>query len=305
MMLFLQKDCRDWNPHVDKLTDILFLPLSVHDEMTVRGTGRVVVELLADSGLLVPRGGAEHKYTGPWDLHPGWETKRIFLYGDAKSIMNYRSFYKTLGESSGTHRPFSEAYEQSVQLERLVDRLVPIPGDWHFGLNVLIAIFKLYWGGFLQVFSVLLNLKRLTEDPTEHYQAGRVLVLTVHSQVERLLLDRYSASFGIDIPADIRSALNDFASNRFLGLRTKSSLRKKTFAYVVSFMEGYSRQLHEWSTGDDELYRVLCSFVQHARDFRSFVVSCKCGCGLARSIAAARPVPGAPCQCRHRGSHGP
>jgi len=71
---------------VHEKSNLLLLPLALHDKMTTIGSGLVVLELALEAGLL------EGPTNGPHSLATDWEQQAILLFGDAASISNYLGF---------------------------------------------------------------------------------------------------------------------------------------------------------------------------------------------------------------------
>ena len=135
---------RTWNSKCDEKSNLLSLPLSLRDEMTLVGSGLVALELAFEVGIL------KGDINNNWELANDWESRIIFLFGDAVSISNYAGFVKKLSEKK--NHVFSKSYEKGEIFRKALQRFIPVPGHWHFGLIFLVCIDKLYYGGFLQTF---------------------------------------------------------------------------------------------------------------------------------------------------------
>ena len=67
---------RSWNPNTDNKSEMILLPLSLYDEMTTKGTGSVVLELLFDVGLI------EGELAGKWRFAINCNKWKIYLTGE-------------------------------------------------------------------------------------------------------------------------------------------------------------------------------------------------------------------------------
>lgn len=48
---FQREYVRSWNPTVDEVSKMIYLPMSTHDEVTTKGAMQMFIELLSDAGL--------------------------------------------------------------------------------------------------------------------------------------------------------------------------------------------------------------------------------------------------------------
>ena len=60
------------------------------------------------------------------------------------------------------------------------DRALFTPGDWHTGMNMLQAIFKIYWHMIIKHFKVWLKIARLSKDVSKcYYEQARLFSFAI------------------------------------------------------------------------------------------------------------------------------
>ena len=144
---FQQTAVAQWNPHQASLTDLYILPLSLKDDLKTNDVGMIALEMAVSNGLLLG------PTDGPWTLAPNWEEITVYVVGDFVSVRNLRGFIEKLSTQKGTS--FDHKQDQIERFSKVLSRFVEIAGDWHVGLNILVTIYSVFYGGFLQVCSKL------------------------------------------------------------------------------------------------------------------------------------------------------
>jgi hypothetical protein len=96
----------------------------------------------------------------------------VLLVGDELSIRRAFEFlddvFSVLDRSKYT---FRSAYFQAMIMKKLLSQLVPISGDLHLRFQMLDAIYRLFYGGFLQVIQWKLGWKHISgRDVAQSYQ---------------------------------------------------------------------------------------------------------------------------------------
>ena len=81
---------RRWNPTRDEPTESIYLGLVGIDESASKECGAITLDLLLRAGVLVASS------DGSWDLAPDWEERKIYLFGDAKTIENMTKFVRDM-----------------------------------------------------------------------------------------------------------------------------------------------------------------------------------------------------------------
>jgi hypothetical protein len=66
-------------------------------------------------------------------------------------------------------------------------QIVPIPGDWHTSMHLLVVIFLLFCGGFLQVFQYVIQWRNIVKDPKERFQKSSDFVDLIVGELKREL----------------------------------------------------------------------------------------------------------------------
>ena len=78
-----QKDTvKKWHPQVEDTSLTIYIGLVSIDEAASRECGVITLDLLLRAGVLV------EGEDGSWELAEDWEQRRIYLFGDAKTIEN-------------------------------------------------------------------------------------------------------------------------------------------------------------------------------------------------------------------------
>ena len=124
-----------------------------------------------------------------WVLADDWEQeRRIYLYGDAKTVENMSKFVRDRQDHKIS---YMVANFQSKIFLKAPARVVDIPGDWHTGLNILHSIYSLYYVGFLDQFQSLLYWKRTNKDISGCYYQAQTLVKFVHKELMHFFIHQF------------------------------------------------------------------------------------------------------------------
>ena len=67
------------------------------------------------------------------------------------------------------------------------DRALFAPGDWHTGMNMMQAIFKIYWHMIIKHSKVWLKIARLSNDVSKCYYEASKIVLFCNREFTRYL----------------------------------------------------------------------------------------------------------------------
>ena len=98
--------------------------------------------------------------------------------------------------SEGDNASFQEAYLQSLVLQKALTRMVPIPGDLHGRFHMLDAIYRIFYGCFLQPIQTMLGWKKLNgTDVIQTYDQCHRLADLVYVEVSRVLWDYFICNF--------------------------------------------------------------------------------------------------------------
>ena len=99
----------------------------------------------------------------------------MYFFGDAKTIENVTKFVRDV---------------QERRLSYSLAIVMPAPGDWHTGLNMLTLIYKFYYDRFLDQLGHLLGWKRIKKDVENQYHQSLRLVSFVHDELYRVLIHK-------------------------------------------------------------------------------------------------------------------
>ena len=130
---FQANTVRKWNPTIDEATLSIFLGLVGIDEAASKECGAITLDLLLRAGVLVE---AED---GSWTVADNYLTRRIYLYGDAKTVENMVKFVREMQDRCIS---YSAANVQSEVFLKALDVVMELPGDWHTGLNMAQTIYN-------------------------------------------------------------------------------------------------------------------------------------------------------------------
>jgi hypothetical protein len=106
--------------------EVLPMPISLEDETTTKGNGKIVVELAYLAGFL-----SRDNTTGSWVVPENVCNRYLFLVGDALSIVRCLSFQRDLLQREG--RSFCTCYKERQVIRKALNQMVIIPGDLHEG----------------------------------------------------------------------------------------------------------------------------------------------------------------------------
>ncbi len=69
---------------------------------------------------------------GSWTLADDWANRRVYLFGDAKTIENMSKFVKDMQDRKIS---YTHANVQAEVFLKALSRIVEAPGDWHTGIK--------------------------------------------------------------------------------------------------------------------------------------------------------------------------
>jgi hypothetical protein len=175
-------------------------PLIGREETSNEGMMLTNASLLEILGLLTKRDG------GLFDLGPNATKRCVFLYGDALSISLHSSLHdKILRQIT---RLGNENYVKILLAAQ--SRLFVQKGAFHQLMHQLAAIYKQYYGGFMQPFQADNQVKRVNGDPIKGgYQSHEQFARKLYNACNRFLLRSYCKSgffkSGFEMPAVFES----------------------------------------------------------------------------------------------------
>ena len=171
-----------WNPNVDKPSLSIFLGLVGIDESASKECGALTLDLLLRAGVLLE--GSD----GKWILASDYESRRIYLVGDGKTVENIVKFVRDMQDRRTT---FSDASVQAEVFLKAMSVVMTLPGDWHSGLNIAQSIFSYSYHGFLEEFQQMLGWKRINKDVSSSYFQSTRLIMFVFEELTRFFVHQY------------------------------------------------------------------------------------------------------------------
>ena len=257
---FQKEVVRKWNPSIDDPTTSMYLGLVGIDESAAKECGAITLDLLLRAGVL------EQEEDGSWILAEGWDKRRIYLYGDAKTVENISKFVRDMQLRRIT---YTQANLQADVFLQAMSVVMEIPGDWHTSLNMLQSIYTLYYDGFLDGFQELLKFKRIGKDIRSCYFQASRLVKLVHNELMRFFIHSYVSS---------RSESHADQSD-------------SDECYVGRVTTEFMEYLDELRTSDDAWISSCANFLSISFDFIEFETAFRVGDSISLEAGYQRHVP--------------
>ena len=161
---------KDWNPNCDEVTQSLNMGFVGVCEDSSDGAALVILDMLLKFGVLI------YNDDETWALRKSAKVRRLYYFGDRKTIENSTAFVNKLSNRSLS---FEQTSIQAEIFLNAFDRVMFLPGDWHTGMNQLQSIYKLFWTDLLKPLRDHLAWKRISKDVTQcYYQASRLVKYT-------------------------------------------------------------------------------------------------------------------------------
>ena len=155
---------RDWNPNCNEVTLSLNMGFVGVLEDSFNGAASVILDMLLKFGLLI------YNDDDTWALHKFAKIRRLYCFGDRKTIENSTAFINKLSNRSLS---FERTSIQAEIFLNAFDQVMFLPGDWHTGMNQLQSIYKLFWMDLLKPLWDHLAWKRILKDVRQcYYQAS-------------------------------------------------------------------------------------------------------------------------------------
>jgi hypothetical protein len=242
--------------------EVLPLPsISVEDETTPKGNGKIVLELAYLPGFL-------SRDNTSWVVPENVCNRYLFLVGDALSIVRCLSFQRDLLPREG--RSFCTCYKEKQVIRKALKQMVIIPGDLHGGgFHMLGPQYTLFYPAFLQPIQVALGWKRIKgKDVSICFQQASMLADMTLVECERVLY---------------HLVLHKCPEDQLALLMTRPS------ELAVYLAKEFQKTLRE-STGN-MLLRFIVNFVIIGRRVRHFKKAVKCCDAISIEAAYIRYLP--------------
>ena len=253
---FHDKATKSWNDQVDEVTQQLLLGLCALPEESAKQCGAITLDQLFRVGILI-----ENK-DGTWRLADNWKERRVYLFGDCKTIENNAKFYRDLAAMPLT---FDEASKQADIFMDAMSRVMQLPGDWHAGLAMLQAIYTLFYRGFLEPFKEALQWKRIYDTVSGCYFQACRLADIVADEMYRVFLYEFCSKFESYDTSNMMS-------------ESESESREE---YMCRFAMEFNKFLDGLKSSKDEWRRGCALYLSMYSDFRSFVNAYRGGDSLS------------------------
>ena len=233
------------------VAELLILPVSVLDETTKTGASGIVIDFMVLHGLL-----EWDDSTQMYQPREGWDEKWLFIVGDGLSLERIFQFLDDImGILDSKLVSFRHAYRQAMNIAQVVHRLVPINGDLHVRFHMLDVVYRLFYGGFLQVMQWRLQWKRLDPyDVSNSYRLCHRLAVVVYEEVQRIMLDLY--------------LLKKMTMSRFDEMMHFGGAEAVAVYIAKDYLDYLNRQVRE---SKDWLLRFLCNFLLLMRKYLTFL----------------------------------
>jgi hypothetical protein len=121
---FQRQAVKDWNSHCDEVTLSYIMGFVGVREDSLDGAASVILDMLLKFGVLT------YNNDDTWALKRFAKLRRLYCFGDQKTIKNSLAFVNKLSNHSLSFK------ELSIQAEIFLgafDKVMFLPGDWHTG----------------------------------------------------------------------------------------------------------------------------------------------------------------------------
>ena len=230
--------------------EVLWHPLSLADPTTNVGNQEVIIDILVENQLLIPTGKKVNKVM-QYKLGDGIDKKYVLLVGDGLTQVRY---YTCKTKLLSMVKSFKIHYDQQAILGKAMEQVFMIPGDLHAGcFHTIGPVYKLFYGGFLQVFQTVLGWKKINARKVEcTYQQCAFLLSIVLGECERQLYDMFAFTFSELQKAQFRSFANTEDAAQYFG---------------TEFVKWIDNKIE---TTSDGVFRFVLQFVKVGRCYESF-----------------------------------
>mmetsp|Transcript_90006 Transcript_90006/g.179697 ORF Transcript_90006/g.179697 Transcript_90006/m.179697 type:complete len:1367 (-) Transcript_90006:189-4289(-) len=249
-----------WNPSVGLASSVEILALSKFREVSKEEAANVVVELLVDSGFVEFKGNKRLQVGENADL------RKIQFTGDRLTISQFNGMSRRLVSKLCDPRQASNARA----LLQVLSSAIGLPGDLHFLMHMLCAIFILAFGGFLQAFQAALRWKRIQLDPVGggRFQQSRKLAVLVFVELKRILYQDWAAALVSVSIAGVEVLLKDLG-------------KQPARVIVLALQDSFAAYIDEKTQSSDAVVAWVMQFYDLMTDFVRFDRSIKVGDSIA------------------------
>ena len=155
---FQRRHTHTWNTKSGKATKLFIPAVSTYDEMKLNEYGMALIEVMTMCGLLVDKTKIDStgKKKPKWNIAEDYEERTMYLCMDGLSLDRHRSLEKRL---ASLPLSYVDAFEQSLDFQKALSRIIEIPGPLHIAFHMCQCIFNIYTP-FLSVLQSILQWKR-------------------------------------------------------------------------------------------------------------------------------------------------
>ena len=257
--------------HTPPVAELLILPVSVLDETTKTGAAGIILDFMVLHGLL------QWDETNELYRHgQKWEDKWLFVVGDGLSIDRMFQFFDdVMAITDAKVASFRTAYRQAITISQVLHRVVPINGDLHVRFHMLDAIYRLFYGGFLQCMQHRLKWKRIDGgDVSKSYRLAHRLAILVYEEVDRIMLDVF-----------ILRCVSEEKVDEYVHHNKQELLAVYLAKEYLLYLNKQVRESRDW------LHRYLCNFLLIVRKYMTFLQGEQQGDALAMESAVVEYLP--------------
>ena len=267
---FQRRVVRTWR-YIPPVAELLILPVSVLDETTKIGATGIVIDFMVLHGLLEwdPR-------TTMYRLGSSWEDKWLFIVGDGLSIDRMFQFFDDImAITDSSISSYRAAYRQAMTISQVVHRVVSINGDLHVRFHMLDAIYRLFYGGFLQCMQVRLKWKRVNaSDVSKTYRLAHRLAMLVFEEVDRIVLDIF-----------VYRTVSEEMVDGYLHHGQDEELAIFLAKGYRAYLERQVRESKDW------LHRYVCNYLLIVRKYSTFLEAEQRGDALTMESVVVEFLP--------------
>eukprot|EP00956_Cyclotella_meneghiniana_P024622 scaffold49684_cov59-Cyclotella_meneghiniana.AAC.1 len=240
-----------WNPHADEVTPTILIGINPMSEAASMETCAIVLELLVKAGVMTVEDDGKF---GIGDL-----SKFIILAGDVKTVDNLNLIQETI-RSSMDGRGFTELNHQLQVFDKVLSRVMDIPGDWHAGLSMLQAIITLFYDSLLYpVIHDMLGWKRFNRETNKCYYVSARAVILLKNVLYRVSFERFIA----ESHKELKTMFDSLVDNGDMEIGDAN--------FVCFCAEQFQQHLKEELGNSDEWRRACAVFLMMASDFEDHV----------------------------------
>eukprot|EP00984_Skeletonema_dohrnii_P002680 scaffold926_cov75-Skeletonema_dohrnii-CCMP3373.AAC.3 len=236
---FEREMCRIFNENYGQQDVFLWNEMCPRKEMRKEQLLLAVIDVFEKVGLLDKQG------TKSFKIGPNATCRTIFQVGDVLTDVKVHALEegilqrKTQFGNEAEVKAIHDAYSQTKKTF----------GHLHENIHRLQAIYKVYYGGFIQPIQVMLSLKKVGKDPTKgSWSAHEQLCLKIHAALSMLRVDKFlsqrSTTGGGNAstdPSKVFLMMAEEYDEYCMKLETAKNEVARSFALFSKYMERWKR----------------------------------------------------------------